>query len=622
MESFVYNRIDNEAGPDLIRLLLLLPGKYDDPIRCYLRMASLKDYTHYEAISYCWEGQKPVVPIVCNDRRLVITQNLADALRETRKARCDPAPIFVWADAICINQEDDVEKSSQVKLMRDIYLHSAFTHIWLGEDSPNRELERAFTLIKKLVIARELQLGAGKATDLVALRTDRERHRYGIPAIGDPAWSSFNALLARPWFRRVWVIQEALFSKSADMVSKSLRLSFKVFHNVIIYCSMVGISEPFSNKATEGGVIPMLGCWNESQPDLASAGGLLELLLEQRGAQATDPRDKVYALLGLADDVRSGELNIVPDYSMDVNSVYVNTARELIHQSGNLDLLSVPRTEQHMRSGQPSWAPSWNGFGVKPAHPAHCQPVQGDFVFGFKATRDSICTPGFDNGALQLEGQVIDQITGIGAPMVGFMHSNPHANPRENLEVFSAQNNIFADWKIVSRCASDEPYINGQSIYEAYLSTITWNFIPEPFTVEAAKETDLFYERAGYWFSYPNCSVFYYMPWLHSTVLNWAYSGLESEVLNEPIKVDYKHFAQVNLATSCRRMVRTRNGYIGLVPHLAKAGDWVVVLKGAKVPHVLRKRGADWELIGDAYVHGIMNGEAFTEEECVPIRLV
>jgi hypothetical protein len=71
-----------------------------------------------------------------------------------------------------------------------------------------------------------------------------------------------------------------------------------------------------------------------------------------------------------------------------------------------------------------------------------------------------------------------------------------------------------------------------------------------------------------------------------------------------------------------RRFMRTKRGLIGLVPELAEAGDCIGVFEGGKVPLVLRPKGVDWELIGDSYVHGIIAGEAFVQENCKGFWLV
>ena len=70
-----------------------------------------------------------------------------------------------------------------------------------------------------------------------------------------------------------------------------------------------------------------------------------------------------------------------------------------------------------------------------------------------------------------------------------------------------------------------------------------------------------------------------------------------------------------------RRLGATERGYLCLLPKLAKPGDQLVILKGARVPAIVRPLDGWFEFIGEAYVHGIMNGELFDEGRCVKLRI-
>jgi hypothetical protein len=68
-------------------------------------------------------------------------------------------------------------------------------------------------------------------------------------------------------------------------------------------------------------------------------------------------------------------------------------------------------------------------------------------------------------------------------------------------------------------------------------------------------------------------------------------------------------------------MIRTSDGYIGLAPGDTQTGDRIFLLKGGAMPIVLRAKGQNWEWIGEAYVHGVLNGEAWDESACNPMWL-
>lgn len=106
----------------------------------------------YEAISYCWGGQKPSRPILCDGETLLVTQNCDAVLRRFRHPVENEAR-FLWIDFICINQTDVEERSHQVKLMGEIYRNAECTLIWLGEETDNDSDKASFDWLVKLADA-------------------------------------------------------------------------------------------------------------------------------------------------------------------------------------------------------------------------------------------------------------------------------------------------------------------------------------------------------------------------------------------------------------------------------------------------------------------------------------
>ena len=114
-----------------IRLLVLLPGKDDDPVRCCLQHVSLPARPVYETISYCWGDPTITSTIECEGRTIQVTTNLHLALQHIRYEHDERV---IWADAACINQRDLAERSAQVSMMGEIYTHSHQVVVWLGEE--------------------------------------------------------------------------------------------------------------------------------------------------------------------------------------------------------------------------------------------------------------------------------------------------------------------------------------------------------------------------------------------------------------------------------------------------------------------------------------------------------
>src|ERR1051326_5608692 len=121
---------DSGLRHDRIRLIELLPGRWDDNICCDLYLATLSDKPRYRALSYVWGSQKNMQPIWVNRFKMFITANLERGLRRLRDA---DQPVVLWVDAISINQSDDAERTQQVQLMKHIFTCSEEVIIYLGE---------------------------------------------------------------------------------------------------------------------------------------------------------------------------------------------------------------------------------------------------------------------------------------------------------------------------------------------------------------------------------------------------------------------------------------------------------------------------------------------------------
>jgi len=114
-----------------IRLVTLLPGNWQDDIHCEMTTVKFgKRMPKYETLSYVWGDPTTTRGIWVNDQIFSVGENLWIALRRLR----NPQSLrFLWIDAICINQQDDNEKSKQVAMMRDIFESCDEVICWLGE---------------------------------------------------------------------------------------------------------------------------------------------------------------------------------------------------------------------------------------------------------------------------------------------------------------------------------------------------------------------------------------------------------------------------------------------------------------------------------------------------------
>ncbi|OCK73639.1 HET-domain-containing protein [Lepidopterella palustris CBS 459.81] len=178
----IYQHLDSKLAQ--IRTLSILPGEFDDPIHVALQIEPLDDSPQYEALSYVWGQELAPLPAVVNGTELQITQNLDIALRHLRHPHTNRV---LWVDAICIDQSNIAERADQVKLMHRIYHDASTVLIWLGPAADDSDLA--------------MRSIAGEKFDKEYWQT----YDFQI---------QFMEILYRPWFTRIWVIQEFVLGKN------------------------------------------------------------------------------------------------------------------------------------------------------------------------------------------------------------------------------------------------------------------------------------------------------------------------------------------------------------------------------------------------------------------------
>jgi len=321
----------------------LKPGSYNDVLSIYLHVETLCEATtpEYEALSYAWGQDISSEKALINNVPTTITANLDCALRHLRyqdKSRT------LWIDALCINQADTYERNAQVQLMNRIYPSASEVIIWLG--SADEDEIRAINTVKVSWAPLDLQ--------------------------------SFEALIRickRPWFRRVWVAQELALAQTDPMVYLGAStIQWAVFLYAVLelwgatpeqICSSVPpITDDlvrkfrYASKAARS-----LWAVRESRSRATFSGNLTRM----RDFLATDPRDKIYGILGLS-HVSGSALNIKPDYTKTATEVFTETATHLIHEGPVRFYDQFPLQSTHSDHAAlsscthtlPSWVPNFS----------------------------------------------------------------------------------------------------------------------------------------------------------------------------------------------------------------------------------------------------------------------
>ncbi|KAE9368933.1 HET-domain-containing protein, partial [Stipitochalara longipes BDJ] len=329
-EVYQYSELE---GDDAIRLIYLQPCEdLEARIECSLKDAILTEYgedigDHYIAISYVWGDKNDRRSILVDGKRLDITASLDSALRHVRDRQ---RVLRVWADGVCIDQTDVHDRNRQVRLMGDVYSIAQHTIIFLGTSSP--ECDAVLQLISGE--ARSSGPGGQRSSALIQKSSQL---LDGYERIVE------DEILSKPWFTRVWILQELVLSQNPWLQCGKYRVRWHVF------CTRV-LSSPFRTWKSNSRAI--LAGMNESRikfrtasveslqtPEEFLGSSLLELLRTRRGCALTDPRDMIYAHLGLVShEAREG---IPVDYDRTVAQVYESIACFYIECAGLKTALSL-----------------------------------------------------------------------------------------------------------------------------------------------------------------------------------------------------------------------------------------------------------------------------------------
>jgi Heterokaryon incompatibility protein (HET) len=633
MEDFTYQPLPAMSNAPIIRLIELLPsGSSDQMIACKMVHASLGTPPNYEALSYTWfhDGYPWIpntpTPILCNNTHLNIPMSLETALRHL----CDQTePRVIWADAICINQNDSDEKTHQVSLMRNIYRKASRVMIWLGPESTNGPGELALDLVPYLAAASR---DPNNAVEQLHQSADlRLLNHFAVQVCASngiqqepneanlTVYTAFFKLLEEPYFTRTWIVQEAAVASDAILLCGTRSVSWADFLEAFAFSikqpSLMTLMTP---EKLEYALGLLVACQIVQK---GSGQTLLDLLLQHRDCGASDPRDKVFALCGLARDSGPDGLDVKIDYHPDTAEIYTDVAISMLKRSADLALLSVPHPSTPSRvAGLPSWVPDWSLSSRATSFRA--RDISDNYLFPSKASKDTVADPKFSSNKrlLAMNGMLVDQITHIGS-----LHDTDSESTL--LTKIPKEQTILNDWEHVSGARSRSKYVTGENMLDVYWQTLIGGCPSAQYEelrgqfLDFDRTTKRF--RLFHWVGLQKHRKTYIAASYVMLTVS-AMSDVTRKRLSSPLSGGYgtwEFAARMAMAVRQRRMMKTQKGFVGLVAGEAMAGDSVVLFQGGQVPLILRWMGTHWKLVGDAYVHGIMNGEAFNLDECQMIAL-
>jgi hypothetical protein len=344
------------------------------------------------------------------------------------------------------------------------------------------------------------------------------------------------------------------------------------------------------------------------------------ILLRHQRCKASDPRDKIYSFCGLVKTSSDGHNPVRISYKDDVATIYREVALKILNDDHSLDILSRPPSlAESETKGLPSWVPDWNisststltyawGHGPLPLAGINSSGIaQPRFTAARRSTYSPMLSHTIPN-ALTVEGYEFDKIAKIGPIFLGVQVPHVVSSFPEILRewvyhfytLFRARN-MFVRSQRLAEVYSKRPYVTGETMRNAFLQTLSAAEIHDSDRVK--EELELWEKGTSFPFG----------------LIYSAFVLLRNFVTDRPFLL----FEIQGRYALYRRVVRTERGFLGLASHATRVGDEVVICKGSSVPLIMRRyrEEDEFQLIGDAYVHGIMKGEAFDIEKCREILI-
>ncbi|TVY83624.1 Heterokaryon incompatibility protein 6 OR allele [Lachnellula suecica] len=715
-------------SPRHIRLIEVLENPFGEFPRCHLEPCLFEEAPPYQALSYTWGDGKAVHTISLDGTCFGVTSNLHDFLSRFRWTR---GPRYIWIDAICINQNDNHEKGTQIQMMGDIYHRAWNVVVWLGEaadaveaihlvrslaqrmgnTSPFWLVHPFIRLVKFLTRGFQAVAPESLQSRAIALMDPAMRffvkHQTSVPwwlimrlitpistakqlflrllpeskYIG-PEWSALIKLMRHPWHERVWVIQEVVFATSITIMYGSEQISWAEFQLVVEgLCStwmpkeistLTSAEKKFAQRSLPSEMIHIrqVGNMKSIESNSGIKQSLLDLLFRFSRCKSTVRRDKVFALMGLSHEAErdrmlfGGMLRLCPslpttiDYEKSDRDVFTEIAQNMLTREASafrmpLDILpfsGIGHPNMEMRvANLPSWAPDWSC--VPPAYTLAYH-IGGE-VYSYRASgkhSDPYVYNGPEGKALTLAATGIPVESQNLLGMMPGQTTSPYISigPTRDSLVIKATAvgevaHLGSTWDVdlenmdPSSCLLEsilwrrdtvdlalkraaDPYPTGEVIPEAIWRTLIGNRTPNE-----RPAPQLYQEHAN------TLEVIQQILKRRLTKnefvgevaksLGQSYpDAMFGESIEEQI-LDSFSLPYATALSQCslyRRFCVTNNGYMGLIPPGSQNGDLVCIIQGAQTPYVLRASmsgsSTAYRIVGECYVHGMMDGEMSEEE--------
>jgi hypothetical protein len=647
-----------------IRALQLEPASAKPhPIRARLQLIDLDDEPHYNCLSYTWSGPRyqdvgeewefPNRIMIIDGVEVPIRRNLLEALIHIRTLSI---AALIWVDAVCINQQDMQERNSQVAMMGKIYKNAEEVVIWLGPSDKYTKV--TLEAIRRFNYTREessndiADITEKRAIDPgVSLLLD---HRYAAAQWTDEEKDNILTLYTScAWFSRMWTLQEILLAKKSTFLIGHFTVDLEMlWGGSLIYAYGAGSSIWNRLKGTKAlRLVREFGSVMIEEYTGRVHGKKYRDIGHQANANrtrvATDPKDKVFGVYGVSSKLylhlrlkwqavrlwvsltQAATSKIflhrpfVVDYSRSVQTIYAEAQLHALYSLQGFPALSnVGDRSKNITPNQPTWVPD---FAQEITH----EPLVGESRIFSAATKYKTYFGSTPNPlAMVFPATLVDTIEET---------CEAHWEIGEEEKI----NNMFS--------LILHPDTRGAA-EEVLEHVIMWALVAgEKFPLYGPPGTN--YEHGFERWLYSHLSTMstssvienYSKLQLGNSILPARVPELERAIasgaqqLNSPEKLlrllhrrvlhsyDHKDYFFAAWKSACRNrvMFRTKKGYIGLGLPRVQQGDRVYLRAGAQMPYIFRHQPGDPDgqndtvlhLEGEAYIHGIMHGEAAEDLE-------
>ncbi|RGP79537.1 hypothetical protein FLONG3_2285 [Fusarium longipes] len=560
-----------------IRLVRIAPG-HKTMIECEIIQALITSAPQYVAVSYAWGDVGDTKRIEVQGSRVPITVSLYGALEALRQKQ---SSVLVWADALCIDQRNMDERSQHVQLMPQIYSNAAFVAIWLGPE--DNDSTKAVEFLSRLASPDSMFVPIDDVSRILA---DGAANGNLLAAV---------SLFGRDYWRRLWAVQEVHSAKRIAVHCGGTFLPWQSYKTASSFFRRHHAELVFKTKGPDMRRPDKFTCVQTLihqgptslpilKPQVLSGqNALLEILRLTRSQMSSDPRDKLYGILGvLPEHIRHG---FRVDYNLSVKDVYTEIVEFLIQTTERLDVIceSIHFPASMGSSHLPSFVPDWSHVPLTPAM---------GHKYGFQASGSTkaICKihdermnklemSGIEIDVVQAKGMVVGTLSNLGDFLMAFLH-----------------------WRALLLAAVDgrTPY-QVQLAEEALAATICLGQIPTGYDRTRWQQVsyhviaNLFRERL------------LHIP-LDETL--HFHLGISTNIQPEM----RRQFFQANFGDRMmgRTFCLTHDRRLGVGSAAMLPGDIVVVPLGCSTPVLLRPEGTqgEYRYVGDIYIENYMFGKA------------